>query len=64
MDCESIFNPKKTHALHYSHPLFGICHNCHFHLLLLPNLHRGVEWVGRFLKNFQNGGRGDHLKCR
>ena len=31
------------------------------YLLTVVNLHRGVKWVGSFLKNFQKGGEGKHL---
>ena len=30
------------------------------YLLTVVNLRRGVEWVGRFVKNFQKGGKGNH----
>ena len=58
IDCENIFNIKKTHSIYHSNPFFSVFHICHS----VFNLHRGVEWVGIFLKNSQKRGGGNHLK--
>ena len=43
--------------IHYlEFAIFAIFTYCHF------NLHKGAEWVGSFLKNFQKGGEGGAQK--
>ena len=54
MDCENIFSKKKDTC----HISFKSIIRSLPNLLTAVNLHRGVEWVGSFLKNFQKGGEG------
>ena len=60
IDCENIFNIKKTHSIYHSNPFFSVFHIYHS----VFNLHRGVEWVGIFLKNSQKRGGENHLKSQ
>ena len=60
IDCQNIFNTKKAHSIYHSNPFFLVFHICHS----VFNLHRGVEWVESFLKNFQKGGGENHLKSQ
>ena len=51
MDCKNI-STKKRHM-----PYIIQIHYLEFAIFAsIVNLHRGVEWVGSFLKNFQKGG--------
>ena len=53
---QKYFNTKKTHAIYHFNSLPGVCYIYHFDLCTVTNLHRGVEWVGSFLKNFRRRG--------
>ena len=57
MECENVFNNKKKDTCHKSFQ--SIMWSLPY-LLTVVTLRRGVEWVGRFVKNFQKGGKGNH----
>ena len=58
MGCKNIFNKKKTHVIYHSNLLLEFV----IFAFSVINSHRGVEWVGTFLKKFQKRRRRYRLK--